>query len=166
MNVKNLTQFQAREGEKAYALIQKLWPINRSLSGEGVRKTLQILKGEIGNQFTLNWVKSGEKCFDWTIPNEWNVNDAWIKNAKGEKIIDFKKNNLHLLGYSEPVNGVFSLLDLTNHIYTLPSMPDAIPYVTSYYKRKWGFCMTHDQFSSLKEEIIMYLLIAPWSRED
>lgn len=141
-----------REGENAYSLIKYLWPINRSLSGDGVRKTLMILKQNIGIQFQLKSVKTGTKCFDWTVPNEWNIRDAWIKNSKGEKIIDFKTNNLHLVGYSEPVDALLSLDELRERLHTLPDKPDAIPYITSYYKQNWGFCMTYEQYKSLDDE--------------
>jgi len=128
----------------------RLWPINRSLTGNGNRETFKILSEIIDLQITE--VPSGTECFDWTVPPEWNVKEAWIKDNKGNKIIDFSKNNLHLLGYSIPVNRKLSLSELKKNIYTLPSQPDLIPYLTSYYKERWGFCMSHNQLSSLEEE--------------
>jgi len=128
----------------------RLWPINRSLSGDGNRETLKILSELIDLQITE--VPSGTKCFDWTVPPEWNVKEAWIKDSKGNKIVDFSKNNLHLLGYSIPVNKKMSLSELKANIYTLPDQPDLIPYLTSYYEERWGFCMSHNQFSALQEE--------------
>jgi len=134
-----------------------LWPICRSLSGNGNRKTLQILSNII--DLNLIEVPSGTKCFDWTVPPEWNVKEAWIKDSKGKVIVDFSKNNLHLLGYSEPFKGKVTYKELKSHIYTLPDQPEIIPYLTSYYKRRWGFCMTHNQFQSLDENDIYEVLI-------
>ncbi len=125
----------------------RLWPITRSLTGNGNRKTFEILNELI--DLNLNEVPSGTKCFDWTVPPEWNINEAWIENSKGEKIVDFKENNLHILGYSEPFQGKLSFEELNKHLYTLPNQPELIPYLTSYYKRRWGFCMAHNQFQQL-----------------
>ena len=129
----------------------RLFPINRSLTGTGNRKTLKILSEIV--DFDIREIHSGTTCFDWTVPPEWNVRDAWVKNSTGEKIIDFKKNNLQLLGYSEPFSGKLSLPELKEHLYSLPEMPELIPYLTSYYKRRWGFCIPHNQLSKLQEDI-------------
>jgi aminopeptidase-like protein len=128
----------------------RLYPINRSLTGNGNRETLKILSEII--DLKIYEVPSGTNCFDWTIPSEWNVKEAWVKNSKGEKIIDFEKLNLHLLGYSEPYAGSLSLNELKQHLYSLPEQPELVPYFTSYYKKRWGFCITHTQFESLQED--------------
>jgi aminopeptidase-like protein len=127
-----------------------LWPINRSLTGNGNRETLRILSELVDLQVTE--IPSGTECFDWKIPPEWNVKEAWIKDSKGHKIIDFSDNNLHLVGYSIPVNKKMSLSELKPNIFTLPEQPDLIPYLTSYYKERWGFCMSHNQFIGLQDE--------------
>lgn len=132
------------------AIFDELWPLNRSLSGEGNRQSFAILNRYM--PFTMREIPSGTACFDWTIPPEWNVTEAWIKNDKGEKVIDFKDNNLHLLGYSIPIHETMSFESLRNHLYTLPDFPDAIPYRTSYYARRWGFCMSQNQFDKLDKD--------------
>lgn len=118
----------------------RLFPICRSLTGNGNRESFKILQELI--DIKLTEVPSGTKCFDWTVPPEWNVNDAWIKDSKGNKVVDFKKNNLHLLGYSIPFHAKVSFDELKDHLYSLPNQPDAIPYLTSYYKERWGFCIS------------------------
>jgi len=125
----------------------KLWPITRSLTGNGNRETLKILSEII--ELNITEVPCGTQCYDWSVPPEWNINEAWIKNSKGEKIVDFSKNNLHILGYSEPFQGNLSYEELKSHLYTLPEQPDLIPYLTSYYKRRWGFCISYNQFLEL-----------------
>jgi aminopeptidase-like protein len=137
-------------GVEIYDLIKELYPICRSITGNGVRDTLKIIKQHI--PLEIFEIPTGTKVFDWEIPKEWNINDAYIKNSKGEKIIDFKKSNLHVLNYSIPIHKKISLLQLKEHIFTLPDYPDWIPYRTSYYKENWGFCMTHNQFQNLKDE--------------
>lgn len=127
----------------------RLWPITRSLTGNGNRETFKILSELINLE--LKEVPSGTQCFDWNVPPEWNIQEAWIKDSKGNKIVDFSKNNLHILGYSEPLKGNFSYEELKSHLYTLPDQPDLIPYLTSYYKRRWGFCLTHNQFLKLDQ---------------
>lgn len=125
----------------------RLWPINRSLTGNGNRETLKILSEII--DLEVKEVPSGTECFDWKVPPEWNIKEAWIKNSKGEKIVDFSKSNLHILGYSEAFQGNLSFEELKSHLYTLPDQPDLIPYLTSYYSRRWGFCISHNQFLEL-----------------
>ena len=137
-------------GDEMYQLMVELFPICRSITGNGLRKTLKLLSKHISLE--IHEVPTGTKVFDWTIPREWNINDAYIKNSKGEKIVDFKKSNLHVLNYSVPVNKKISLKELKSHLFTLPEHPDAIPYRTSYYKEDWGFCLTHNQFLQLKED--------------
>lgn len=136
-----------KEKDQLEEYFDRLWPINRSLSGNGNRESFRILSELV--DLDIREIPSGTKCFDWEIPAEWNAKEAWIKNSKGEKIVDFNRNNLHLLGYSEPVKGSFSYDELKEHIYTLSEQPDVVPYVTSYYKRRWGFCMSHDSFVEL-----------------
>ena len=137
-------------GTNMYELMVELFPICRSITGNGVRKSLQILKNHI--PLDILEVSSGTKVFDWTVPREWNINDAYIKNSKGEKIVDFKKSNLHVLNYSIPIHQKISLNELKSHLHSLPDHPDVIPYRTSYYKENWGFCMTHNQLLQLKND--------------
>tara|TARA_B100001540_G_C15810929_1_gene644475 strand:+ start:88 stop:1476 length:1389 start_codon:yes stop_codon:yes gene_type:complete len=135
-------------GNEMYDLIENLYPICRSITGNGTRETLQIISKII--PITINEVKSGTNVFDWKIPKEWNIKDAYIKSPQGEKIIDFKKSNLHVLSYSIPIHKKISLKELKEHIFTQPDRPKDIPYRTSYYSEKWGFCMSHEQFLKLE----------------
>ena len=138
-------------GEQIYALAAKLYPICRSITGNGVRETLR----EIGTHISLEMheVPTGTAVFDWTVPREWNIRDAYVKNEQGQKIIDFALSNLHVMSYSVPVRRRISLAELKNHLHSLPDQPDLIPYRTSYYSENWGFCISHRQFESLKDEI-------------
>ena len=130
-------------------LMHELYPICRSITGNGVRETLKIIRKHISiEKFEI---ASGRKVFDWTIPDEWNIFDGYIINPNGEKIIDFKKLNLHVVNYSTPIDITIELSELKKHIFTDPDMPNAVPYVTSYYKRNWGFCMTHNQLLGLED---------------
>ena len=138
-------------GNRIYSLCAKLFPICRSITGNGVRETLRILQ-EIVPEMTIHEVSSGTKVFDWTVPKEWNIRDAWIKNGQGEKILDFQETNLHVMGYSVPVDREVSLDELLPLIYTQPDQPDAIPYVTSYYRERYGFCMTQNQKDALVDD--------------
>jgi aminopeptidase-like protein len=137
-------------GESIHEFAKELWPLNRSITGEGVRQTLEFVRKHIP-ELRVNEVKTGTKAFDWVVPREWLVKDAWIKTPDGKKICDFKKNNLHILGYSLPVHGFFSLEELQKNLYSLPEQPNAIPYVTSYYEERWGFCIRDDQRSCLED---------------
>ena len=139
-------------GNEMYALCDRLFPICRSITGDGVRETLRVLQS-ICPAMTLQEVPTGTLVFDWTVPKEWNIRDAWIKNSKGEKILDFAKSNLHVMGYSIPVNQKVTLEELLPLIHTQPDQPDAIPYVTSYYKERYGFCMSQEQKDALQEDI-------------
>ena len=133
-----------------FSLMEELYPICRSITGEGVRKSLKILKKIIGlNIFEVN---TGTKVFDWKVPNEWNIKDAYVKNKNGKKIIDFKKSNIHLVSYSVPVNEKISLKDLKKHLHSLPKKPNSIPYVTSYYKENWGFCLADNKLKLMKDD--------------
>ena len=129
---------------KLIKLGKKLFPINRSLTGKGSLKTLKIIRSEIPN-LKIKKFKSGKKVYDWKIPSEWNAYDAYVKDKRGRKIIDFKKNNLHLVGYSKPIKKKINKQELFKHLHTLEKLPKAIPYVTSYYNKYWGFCSTHNQ---------------------
>lgn len=137
-------------GNNMHELMVELFPICRSITGNGVRKSLQILKNHI--PLNILEVSSGTEVFDWTVPREWNINDAYIKNSKGEKIVDFQKSNLHVLNYSTPIHQKISLKELLPHLYSLPEQPDVIPYRTSYYKENWGFCISHNQLLQLKDD--------------
>ena len=137
-------------GNKIHNLAKKLWPINRSITGQGNRETLKVLK-EVCPNIKIKEIKSGTKVFDWIIPQEWEVKDAWIKAPNGKKVVDFKDNNLHIIGYSTSVNKVMSLNQLKKNLYSLPDLPNAIPYVTSYYSKRWGFCLTENLKKKLKK---------------
>lgn len=138
------------QGEYAYNLASELFPICRSITGNGVRKTLKILQRE-NPELTINEVPSGTQAFDWTVPKEWNIKDAWVKDKNGKKIIDFKESNLHIMGYSTPVNKTIALNELLKITYTEPDQPEVIPYVTSYYKERYGFCISENQ----KKQILL-----------
>ena len=144
----SITKNQA--GNDIYELIKKLFPICRCITGNGVRESLKIIK-EVISELEIHEVPSGTQVFDWTVPKEWNIRDAYIKDSNGERMIDFKKSNLHVVNYSVPVRKKMSLQELKNHIFTLPDYPDWIPYRTSYYEENWGFCMSHTQYLGLKE---------------
>ena len=140
-----------------YSLCEKLFPICRSITGDGVRQTLRILQ-EVVPEINVYEVPAGTKVFDWIIPKEWHINDGWIKNSKGEKIVDFNEQNLHVVGYSTPVNKKVNLEELKKYLYTQPDQSNAIPYVTSYYKEGYGFCITQEQYDSLQEDVYhMYI---------
>jgi len=135
--------------EDMYKLIEQLFPICRSITGDGVRETLKIIQEH--TPIKIHEVSTGTKAFDWAVPKEWNIKDAYIMNEDGVKIVDFNKNNLHIVGYSVPVNKTVDLPELQEHLHSLPSQPEAIPYVTSYYKERWGFCIAHKDREKLKD---------------
>src|SRR5262249_40966330 len=134
-------------GAAIHQLIADLYPICRSITGEGFRQSLKILKDWI--PLSVHEVRSGTHVFDWVVPREWNIRDAWIRDSSGKKVVDFQKSNLHVMGYSIAVRDRMSLEDLKPHLYTSPDHPDWIPYRTSYYNENWGFCLSHNQFLSL-----------------
>ena len=136
-------------GEQMYALINDLFPICRSITGDGVRSTLERIRQII--PLSVHEIPSGTRVFDWLVPREWNIRDAYIKTPSGEKIAEFKKNNLHVLNYSIPVQKKVTLDELMPHLFTLPAHPDWVPYRTSYYKENWGFCITDSQLQSLPD---------------
>ena len=138
-----------RVGEAMHALAAELFPICRSLTGSGVRETLRIIGRHI--PVTVHEVPSGTKVLDWTIPKEWNIRDAYVLNERGERVIDFKKSNLHVVAYSTPVNKTVSLSELQEHLFSLEDQPDATPYITSFYEDFWGFCLPHRQRLQLEE---------------
>ena len=137
-------------GQEMYRLVEELFPICRSIIGKGTRETLSILNRELP-QMSIHNVRSGTQVFDWTVPKEWIIRDAYIETLSGERIIDFKTNNLHVLGYSAPIEKVVSREELLSMVYTLPDQPDWVPYVTSYYKERVGFCMSENQKNTLTE---------------
>ena len=134
-----------------YSLMERLFPICRSITGDGVRETLSILKEYI--PIEIKEIPSGTKVFDWEIPDEWNIKDAYVKNMDGSRVIDFKRSNLHVVNYSIPFEGELTLDELAKHLYMLPDQPDLIPYVTSYYEKRWGFCLSQNQYDALEDTI-------------
>ena len=137
-------------GQRAHDLAKRLWPINRSLTGAGVVETLEILREGLPG-LTLHQIPTGAELFDWTVPKEWVVHQAYIETPDGERLCDFAQNNLHLVGYSQPVDATMSLDALQPHLHSLPDQPTAIPYVTSYYGQNWGFCLPDAQRRQLPQ---------------
>lgn len=137
-------------GRAIHALISELYPICRSITGDGLRHTLARLQQEVPLQ--THEVPSGTQVFDWTVPREWNIRDAYVKNSRGERVIDFRRHNLHVVNYSVPVRGKMSLAQLRPHLHTLPGQPDLIPYRTTYYSPTWGFCLPHRQLEQMAED--------------
>ena len=138
-------------GQEMYNLITDLYPICRSITGNGVRETLKIIQNYIPD-LEMHEVPTGTEVFDWTVPKEWNIKDAYIKNSKGERVVDFQKSNLHVVNYSVPVKQVISREELKSHLFTLPDYPNRIPYRTSYYKENWGFCLSHEQLLTMQDD--------------
>lgn len=136
-------------GEDIYALASGIYPICRSITGEGVRETLRILANHA--PIVQHEVPTGEPVLDWTVPKEWVIRDAWIKNMAGQRVVDFRKHNLHVLNYSAPIRATLPLAELKKNIFTLPDQPDLIPYRTSYYNERWGFCMSQRALDDLQE---------------
>ena len=138
-------------GEEIYALAAEIYPICRSITGNGVRETLQRISAHI--PLDIHEVPTGTKVFDWIVPREWNIRDAYIRDERGKKIVDYSSSNLHVVSYSTPVRQRVSLAELKKHLHTLPEQPDLIPYRTSYYVENWGLCIPHRQLESLPEEM-------------
>ncbi len=149
-------------GTAMHALIAELYPICRSITGDGLRETLRRLEAYI--PLTIHEVASGTKVLDWTVPREWNIRDAYVKNSRGERVVDFRRSNLHVVNYSVPVRRTVTLAELRAHCFTLPEHPDWIPYRTSYYEEAWGFCLTHRQLQALPDdeyEVVIDSTLAP-----
>lgn len=152
-------------GQIMYDLAARMFPICRSITGNGFRESLNIIR-EIAPEIEVHEVPSGTQVFDWTVPNEWNCTGGGIYTLGGEKVIDFEDSNLHILGYSTPVDLVISRDELLEHVYTQPEQPNWIPYVTSYYKERWGFCMSENQKKTLKDDqyhVVIKSTLAPGS---
>ena len=137
-------------GQEMHRFIADLFPICGSITGDGVRETLRMVGSQI--PLEIHEVPTGTQVFDWTIPKEWNIKDAYIKNSRGDRVVDFRRSNLHVMSYSVPVRARMSLEELKKHIYTLPEHPDWIPYRTSYYQERWGFCLSQNQLSAMPDE--------------
>lgn len=137
-------------GARMYGLIEELYPICRSITGAGFRETMRRLQERI--PLTLCEVPTGTRVFDWTVPKEWTIRDAYVKDSRGERVIDFRHSNLHVMSYSVPVRRTMSLDELRPHLHTLPEHPDWIPYRTTYYEETWGFCLSHREFEALSED--------------
>ena len=137
-------------GRECHDLIVELYPICRSITGNGFRETLARLQKHI--PLTVHEVPTGYEAFDWTVPKEWNIRDAYVKNQRGERVIDFRHSNLHVVNYSVPVSRKISSKELKAHLFTIPEHPDWIPYRTSYYRETWGFCISHRQFEQLNDD--------------
>src|SRR4051812_44634843 len=133
-----------------HAFAARLYPICRSITGSGVRDSLDLIREKLP-ALEIREVPSGTPVYDWTVPREWNIRDAYIKDSRGRTVVDFRRSNLHVMSYSAPVHRTMSLGELSKHLYTLPDHPDWVPYRTSYYKEAWGFCLSHNQLLSLAE---------------
>ncbi len=137
-------------GQDLHRFAAELYPICRSITGDGIRETLAI----IGERISLRTVEvpSGTAVFDWEVPKEWNIRDAYIANLDGERVVDFSRSNLHVVNYSAPLHATMKLAELRPHLFTIPEHPDWIPYRTSYYREDWGFCLSHNQVLAMKDE--------------
>jgi len=150
INISNLQKSYEEIKEEMFSLMQELFPICRSITGNGVRKTLERIKKDI--PLSKFEIPTGTQVFDWTIPKEWNIVDAYVSDLSGKKIIDFQKSNLHVVNYSIPIKKQISLNELKKHIFSNPEKPDYIPYVTSYYNETWGFCLEHSELIKMKDK--------------
>ncbi|MCY2985005.1 MAG: DUF4910 domain-containing protein [Planctomycetota bacterium] len=151
-------------GQTMHDRLTLLYPICRSITGNGVRETLSHLQGLLPLQ--IHEVPSGTQVFDWVVPNEWNIRDAWIKNEDGVRVLDFKEHSLHVMSYSTPIHQTMPLEQLRKRITSLPDQPDVIPYKTSYYQEDWGFCMRHRDLEELEDgdyEVCIDSILEPGS---
>lgn len=151
-------------GEDLYDFVRRAYPICRSITGDGVRQTLALLHDIV--PLDVHEVASGTEVFDWTVPDEWNVREAWIRTPDGRRIADLAEHSLHLLNYSEPVHRRMTLQELRPHLFSLPDQPRRIPYRTSYFKRQWGFCLPHEQVQELADgeyEVLIDASLEPGS---
>ena len=164
MNVADLTSSlnPGDIGQEMYQLMIELYPLCRSITGDGLRETLRIVSNHI--PLKIHEIPTGTPVFDWTVPREWKIKDAFIKNSKGEKVLDFRHSNLHVVSYSIPIRQTMSLEELRQHLFTLPDHPDWIPYRASYYQESWGFCLSHKQYLTLEED--EYEVVIDSSLED
>lgn len=135
-------------GQEMHAFIARLYPICRSITGDGLRETLSLIREQI--PIELHEVPTGTKVLDWMVPKEWNIRNAWIKNSAGERLVDFRQLNLHVMSYSVPVQKRMSFAELKSHLFTIPELPDLVPYRTSYYDEKWGFCLSQNQLAKFR----------------
>lgn len=136
-------------GKELHAFAAELFPICRSITGDGVRRTLQLIQTRV--PLEISEVSTGTQVFDWTVPKEWNIRDAYVKAPDGRRVVDFRESNLHVMNYSVPVHATMSLEDLRPHLFSLPDKPDLIPYRTSYYQDNWGFCLRHEDLLALED---------------
>ncbi len=143
----NKSEYSNGQERALYEFVEELYPICRSITGDGVRETLRIIAREV--PIEIKEVPSGTNVLDWTVPREWNIRDAWIKDPQGRRVVDFRTHNLHVVNYSVPVHARLTLDDLLPHLHTLPDNPDWIPYRTTYYEEAWGFCLSQRQLESL-----------------
>ncbi len=144
-----MSQADEGPGGEIYDLIRELYPICRSITGNGLRETLGRIQRLIPIQ--VHEIASGTSVLDWTIPNEWNIRDAWIKDCSGTKVVDFRRSNLHVVNYSVPIHRTMPFQDLRAHLFTIPEHPDWVPYRTSYYRETWGFCLSHNQLRQMSD---------------
>jgi aminopeptidase-like protein len=154
----------AKIGREMHAFASELYPICRSITGDGIRETL----ARIGQRIPLRLtdVPTGTQVFDWTVPKEWNIRDAYIKNSVGQRIVDFKVSNLHVMNYSAPIHQSMPLRELRAHLFSVPETPDWIPYRTSYYREDWGFCLAHRRFMELRDDDAVYEVCVDSTLED
>src|SRR3984885_7100006 len=148
--LKDLDQRDPAEvGRDLHAFAAELYPICRSITGDGIRQTLDSIGR--GIPLRIAEVASGTVVFDWTVPKEWNIRDAYILGSDGKRVVDFRCSNLHVMNYSTPIHATMPLSELKPHLFTLPDRPDWIPYRTSYYQENWGFCLAHNQMLALPD---------------